>query len=282
MTSNVLPDGLRERVLAATRQAREPGQAMPDVGQDTPIQAFSHAADALYQTLHALSEEHWHQAVLRDLDVQGLIGHLIGVEHDVQRCMAGDPEVGNADHVTSTQPTALSQAGRPPAATLADWRKDVDRTLDQASRSDLDVMVAIHGVALWLRDLLIARTFELWTHENDIRAVTGLPPSVPEPSTLRPMTQLAADLLPFGAAFTDLHEPMSVHLVLTGPGGGTWDVAVGDPAPDPARVGIVTDVVGFCRLVSNRISPADLDVFLSGDPRRATSVLTAAAALALD
>jgi hypothetical protein len=165
---------------------------------------------------------------------------------------------------------------------MAEWRESVDRTLRTATQADLDAMVAIHGVALWLRDLLIARTFELWTHENDIRAVTGLPPSVPEPSTLRPMTQLAADLLPFGAAFTDLHEPISVHLVLTGPGGGTWDVTVGDTAPDPARVSIVTDVVGFCRLVSNRISPADLDVHLTGEPRQARSFLTAVAALALD
>jgi hypothetical protein len=58
-------------------------------------------------------------------------------------------------------------------------------------------------------------------------------------------------------------------------------VAAGDPAPDPARVSIVTDVVGFCRLVSNRIRPADLDVYVTGELRQATSVLTAAA-LALD
>jgi uncharacterized protein (TIGR03083 family) len=282
MTNNVLPAGLRERVLAAADRARPQGQAVPDVGRDTPTEAFGHAADALYDTLHALDIEHWRLPVLRDLDVQGLIGHLIGVEHDLQRCMAGDPEVGNADHVSSTQPAALSQAGRPPAATMADWRAQVDRTLRIAAESDLDAMVAFHGVALWLRDLLIGRTFELWTHENDIRAVTGLPPSAPQPSTLRPMTQLAADLLPFGAAFTDLHEPISLRLVLTGPGGGTWDVAVGDQAPDPARVGIVADAVGFCRLVSNRIRPGDLDVYVTGEPRRATAILTAATALALD
>jgi len=79
-----------------------------------------------------------------------------------------------------------------------------------------------------------------------------------------------------------LHEPISVHLVLTGPGGGTWDVAVGEPSPEPAELGIVTDVVGFCRLFANRISPADLDVLVTGDSDHATSVLTAAAALALD
>lgn len=225
--------------------------------------------------------------MLRDLDVQGLVGHLAGVERDVQQCIAGDPDVGQADHVRSTQPVALEQAGRTAAQTTAQWRAAVDRTLGLAAASDLDAMVAIHGVALRLRDLLVARTFELWTHENDIRAAAGLRPSVPAPSTLRPMTQLATALLPFGAAVTSLRDPINVHLVLTGPGGGTWDVAVGDTAVhlagrEASSVSIVTDVVGFCRLFANRTSPSDLNVHVTGDERQATSVLAAAAALALD
>ena len=277
-----VPTGLRERVMTASRQARPAGLAVPEITPDSPTEAFSSAAGAFYDMLITLSAECWHRPALRDLDVQGLVGHLVGVERDVQRCIAGDEAVGSANHVESTQPLALAQEGRAPAATIAEWREAVDRTLAMASEADLDANVAIHGVPLRLRDLLVARTFELWTHENDIRVVAGLAPSVPEPSTLRPMTELATALLPFGAAFTDLHEPISVHLVLTGAGGGTWDVAVGEPSPEPAELGIVTDVVGFCRLFANRISPADLDVLVTGDSDHATSVLTAAAALALD
>ena len=275
-----LPTGLRERVMAASREVREAGRCLPEVAEDSPIEAFSHAADDFYQTLHSLGDDAWSRPVLRDLDVQGLVGHLIGVEDDVQRSLAGDPEVASADHVRSTQPTALRQAGRPPGETLQDWRRAADRTLAQVG--DVDAVVTLHGFPLPVRDLLVARTFELWTHENDIRTVAGLPLSAPAPSTLRPMTNLATALLPFGAAFTDLREPISVHLVLTGPGGGTWDVTVGEPSPDPAALGIVTDVVGFCRLFGNRIGPDDLDVFVTGDPRQARSVLTAATALALD
>jgi hypothetical protein len=273
---------LRERVMTASLQARPAGPAVPEIAPDSPTEAFSSAADAFYDMLTTLSAGDWHLPVLRDLDVQGLVGHLVGVERDVQRSIAGDEAVGSANHVESTQPVALAQAGRAPAATTAEWREAIDRTLAMAGEADLDTTVALHGVALRLRDLLVARTFELWTHENDIRAAAAMAPSVPEPSTLRPMTELATALLPFGAAFTDLHEPISVHLVLTGPGGGTWDVAVGEPSPDPAELGIVTDVVGFCRLFANRISPADLEVFVTGDSDLATSVLTAAAALALD
>jgi len=275
-----LPAGLRERVMAATHQVRLAGHCVPEVIEDSPVEAFAHAADAFYLTLCSLGAADWSRPVLRDLDVQGLVGHLIGVEDDVQRSLAGDPEVASADHVRSTQPAALRQAGRPPAVTLQDWRRAADRTLGQVA--DLDAVVALHGFPLPVRDLLVGRTFELWTHENDIRTVAGLPLSAPAPSTLRPMTRLATALLPFGAAFTDLRAAISLHLVLTGPGGGTWDVAVGEPSPDPAALGIVTDVVGFCRLFSNRVSPADLDVFVTGDPRQAGSVLAAATALALD
>jgi uncharacterized protein (TIGR03083 family) len=285
-SGQALPDGLRERVMTASRQTRPAGRAVPAVSEDSPAEAFAHAVEALWQTLGSLEAADWHRPVLRDLDVQGLVGHLTGVEHDVQRGMAGDRDVGSAGHVRSTQPTALEQAGRHATATMADWREAVDRTLSLAAESDLDTLIAIHGVVLRLRDLLVARTFELWTHENDIRAVTGLPPTAPAPSTLRPMTELATAMLPFGAIATRLSEPINVHLVLTGAGGGTWDVAVGDrtgdQASEPPSVGIVADVVGFCRLVANRLRPSDLDAYVTGDRGRASSVLAAAAALALD
>jgi len=78
----------------------------------------------------------------------------------------------------------------------------------------------------------VVRAFELWVHENDIRRAVGLPPSVPDAPVLRLMSDLAARLLPY-AARTGLREPVDVHLVLTGPGGGTWDVLVGESPPEP-------------------------------------------------
>ena len=55
-------------------------------------------------------------------------------------------------------------------------------------------------MTLPLNSLLVVRTFELWTHENDVRRATGLPPSVPDLVTLRLMTGLAVELLPHGMA----------------------------------------------------------------------------------
>jgi uncharacterized protein (TIGR03083 family) len=277
-----LPAGLRERVLAASLRVRAAGRAEPAVPQISPAEAFGRAAGAFYRTLCALQAEDWGRPALRGQDVQGLGGHLTGVEEDVQRALAGDPEVAGAGHVESTQPAAARQAGRPPAETRAKWRRAAGRTIDLVrAAGDLSVKVAVHGMRLPIGTLLVVRAFELWIHENDIRQAAALPPSVPDASALSLMTDAAARLLPDAAARMGLSEPTSVHLVLTGPGGGTWDVLIGQSTPAQA-VAIVTDAVGFCQLAANRITPAGLDLHITGDPGRAAEVLAAAPALALD
>jgi uncharacterized protein (TIGR03083 family) len=275
----LLPPGLRERVLAASLRARDAGRPVPDAPEISAAEAYSRAASAFYTALCFLSDDDWRTPVLRDLDVQGLVGHLIGVEHDVHRALAGDPAVADADHVESTQAAAVRQAARAPAGTRTEWRHAADRTLDLVRSADGRAVVALHGLRLPVRTLLIVRAFELWTHENDIRQAVGWAASVPDPSTLRLMTDLAARLLPQAGA--GLGEATDVRLVLTGPGGGTWDVTVGSDPP-AASVAIVTDAVGFCRLAANRVTPAELDVSVTGDPARAAAVLFAVTTLALD
>jgi uncharacterized protein (TIGR03083 family) len=276
----LLPPGLRERVLAASLRARDTGRPVSDAPEISAAEAFSRAASAFYTALCFLSDDDWRTPVLRDLDVQGLVGHLIGVEHDVRRALAGDPAVADADHVESTQAAAVRQAAGAPAGTRAEWRHAADRTLDLVRSADGRAVVALHGLRLPVRMLLIVRAFELWTHENDIRQALGWAASVPDPSTLRLMTDLAARLVP--QAGVGLGEATDVRLVLTGPGGGTWDVTVGSGPPTATSVAIVTDAVGFCRLAANRVTPAELDVSVAGDPARAAAVLFAVTTLALD
>ena len=88
--SGGLPGGMRERVLAASWQARPAGRPEPEPAQISPAEAFRRAADALDALLGTLGDEDWPVPALRDLDVQGLVGHLIGVEEDVHRCLSGD------------------------------------------------------------------------------------------------------------------------------------------------------------------------------------------------
>jgi uncharacterized protein (TIGR03083 family) len=274
-------------VLAAAREARAAGRALPDVPDISPVTALRRAADAFADLLSVLPGDAWHLPVLRDLDIQGLVGHLIGVEDDVQRALAGDPDIARAEHIASTQPVAERQSGRSPEDTRREWRATAERTLAQVHDADLGVVVPVHGLRLRLGALLVVRAFELWTHENDIRRVAGLPASVPDPATLRLMTDLTVRLLPYGVArVDDGSTPLDVHLVLTGAGGGTWDVALGSrpaqaSAPVP-EVGIAADAVGFCRLVADRIDASQLGAHVTGATAHAATVFAGAAALALD
>jgi len=279
---HALPVDLRDRVIAAALRARGAGRAEPAAPEISPAEAFRRAAGAFHDTLRELRDDQWRTPTLRGLDVRGLVGHLTGVEEDMQRCLAGDPAVAAAGHVESTQAAADRQAGRPPDQTRVEWRRAADRTIALTRARNPRAEVAVHGMRLPLDLLLVIRAFELWVHENDIRAAVGSPPSAPDASTLTLMTSAAVRLLPLVAARTGLDEPTNVHLVLTGPGGGTWDISLGRTAPAPAAVAIVTDALGFCRLAANRATPASLDAHVTGDPDRAAAVLAAVTALALD
>ena len=241
--------------------------------------------------LCALDDDRWRVPALRDLDVQGLVGHLIGVEDDTQRCLEGDQEVALADHVASTQPAAEGQAGRTPAETRADWRQAANLTLERVreygERGQFGDEVAMHGIRLPLGTLLVVRAFELWTHENDIRRATGLPASAPDESTLRLMTDLAARLLPVGGCRTGLTTPVRVRLVLAGPAG-----APGMSPSDPVRPGRRTTPIRQCCASSSGRStlpaggqpsrPWRAGPARDRRPDRAADVLAATAALALD
>ncbi|TVZ04013.1 maleylpyruvate isomerase family mycothiol-dependent enzyme [Trebonia kvetii] len=289
VSNSPLSPDVRTRVLAAALDVRAAGQPVPEVPAITPVEAYRRAADALDRTLATLGADAWGRPAIRDLDVQGLVGHLAGVEEDVRRAVLGDPAVADASHVESTQAAAERQAGRSPAQTLSEWRDATSQTFALlAGVEDLDRAIALHGMRLPLGSLLLVRAFELWVHENDIRLSTGQPASAPDPPALRLMTTLAARLLPGAARRGGLLTAASLRLVLTGHGGGTWDLVLGDDAADDAddgespRLSIVADAVGFCRLAADRIRPADLGASVIGSADLAACVLAATATLALD
>ena len=196
----VLPAGLRERVLAASLRARAVGRPVPDAPEIPPVEAFGRAASAFDATLCLLSDDDWGTPVLRGLDVQGLVGHLIGVEDDVQRALAGDPEVAGA--TTSSPPSprpAARPAGRPagPGPTGAP-RSTAPSTWSRPADSGPRSPCTACG----------CRCARCWssgpsscgrTRTTSGRRSAG-PPSVPDPSTLRLMTDLAARLLPLAGA----------------------------------------------------------------------------------
>ena len=275
---------LRRRVLDAALAARGPGRPATSVDRVTGAEAFRRAVDSLYDLLAGLDAADWARPALRDLTVQGLVGHLIGVEAAFTEAFDGASGAGAVDHVASTQSVALGQSGRPAAATLAEWDAHARRSLALADAADGSTSLSFYGLVLPLDDLLVVRAFEMWIHDEDIRRATGRALASPDPERLARMTELAVGLLPAGMAVAGLARPKTVRLVLTGPGGGTWDVALASGASrdDAARTRIVVDAAVFCRAVGDRVDLAGSGASVSGDADLAAEVFAGAAALALD
>ena len=283
------PPGLRDRILTGALSAREAGRPVDPPPGIAPAEAFRRTLRAMDSLLADLTDEQWTAESVRGLTVQGLIGHLIGVERDFDRAVRGliPAQPGADDHVGSTQSSALEQLGKSPDQTLHEWRQAVTDTLDlvrDLPESDRPAPpVSLHGVTLPLGDLLIVRAFEMWTHDEDVRRATGLPLSPPDDATLSLMSRLAATLLPYAMARTGRSAPAEVRLVLTGRGGGTFTVQVGEATDGTLdRTRLIMDTVQFCRVVADRLADSDLTMDVSGDADLAVAALAGARALALD
>ena len=284
---------LRRRVLEASIEAHAQGRGAPTEHIDG-AETLRRTVVILEGLLGTLGRDEWSRPALRDLDAQGLLGHLIGVETSFLAALDGDAAAGRADHVESTQPSALGQAARDPSETLEEWRRLTAAALERAGREDPEAVVPFYGVELPLDQLLVVRAFEMWIHDEDIRRATGRPLLAPDPARLARMTDLAVALLPAGMARADRVRPgRRVRLVLTGSGGGTWDVnldgAPDDPAPaSPASPAsrwdsrVIVDSTAFCRVVGNREDRAGAEAVVDGDDPLASDVFAGAAALALD
>lgn len=282
------PARLRRQVLAAAISARPPGVAAGTAAPIAPTEAYRRTIASFDAVLSELSDTDWHTPALRNLDVQGLVGHLIGVERLLHEAAGIGPALARGtDHVESTQPDALAQAGRPPAETRAEWLEVMNRTVAYASgldRAGLTRPVTLHTITIPLERMLVVRMFETWTHEEDIRRALGLALAPPDSARLRLMTDFAVAALPAGLARIGRRQSgRTARLVLTGPGGGTWQAPLerGTP-PGSTDVRIIANAVLFCRLVANRVTRDELEPLITGDEGLAADLLEGARSLALD
>jgi uncharacterized protein (TIGR03083 family) len=275
-------DALRQRVLSAAADARTPGVAVDAPERISGADAFRRAVVSLDELLGSLSGHEWLLPALRDLDVQGLIGHLIGVEEAFAAVLLGAEDL--ADHVEATQPAALRQRGTVPLETHRQWFDAATASIALLEDVDASAPVSFYGVTLPLDDVLVIRAFEMWIHDEDIRRATGRELSSPDPERLARMVGLVSMLLPAGIARSGhAQDGATARLVLTGNAGGTWDVNLdGTAEPRSATTRIVLDAAEFCRVVGNREDQVSSGAVVTGDATIAAGVLIGASALALD
>jgi uncharacterized protein (TIGR03083 family) len=283
----------RDHLLASAMAARAPGMAVDAPESISGLESFRRLTARLSQLLEGLPDAAWTVPAIRDLDVQGLVGHLVGVEHAFAAALLGDDSGADADHISSTQPSALRQQGRLPQETFEEWALVSERTMALAAdAADPKRIIRFHGIQLELDPFLVVRSFEIWTHDEDIRRALGRAEIDPDAEVLTRMTDLATTLLPVGIALaaggSRAAAATSARLVLTGPGGGSWDIPLRGRGVSRASPGarfdghIVVDSAAFCRVVANRADLQRSGAVVSQDPDVADLLLRGAAALALD
>jgi uncharacterized protein (TIGR03083 family) len=255
------PARLREAVLASARASRRtssPGSL--------PALAYATQVEALDALLAGLSPVDWRTAVPRHGNVRELIAHLTANDQLVAADL-GLPEPRRTDrHVRQI------------------WRDSATMVLEKApadAADPLDRPVRLAGryqAVRPLRDGLVQRAFETWTHADDVRSVLELPSRPPPADHVRLIAELGVRLVPTALAAHGCAD-WPVRLVLRGAGGGTWELPPQrDPAAQPA-VTITCDVVEFCRLLAGRRTPQEFAAVATGRPEWVLTVLRAIASL---
>lgn len=281
------PPPMRAGILATARQ-RPRLRPTPF----NPIEALAAVVDDAEALLADLTAAEWAAPrALGDYSVHDTVSHLIGADRYLGvkvGAWPGETPADEHDHLAVTDPAVIEGRSLTDAELLERWRStsralvDHLRTIDVATLGEPSRYCVIEGP---LGLVLIARAFELWTHVEDICRATGRPLRSPAEAVLGAMTDVAADLVPVGytmemsGAATDA----TLRLVLTGPGGGTWDRSLepGGEAGEPDLV-LVADAVDFCRMVARRVEPSDLDCELLGRRELGAAVLAGSTRFAMD
>jgi uncharacterized protein (TIGR03083 family) len=270
-------------VLARTR--RTPGASLHDTPDVGPADAYVRTVELLDELLGSLSPADWKAPTIEAWTVKNLVTHVIAVEDYFGRQLGlwpldVDPAL-EPDHLDLTRAFVAAWADRPPTEVLATWRERARRITAHVltlARDALRQPFHFHFLDTSLGTILIARVFELWTHDEDIRRATGRPIDRPDPSRLRRMSRVAVPSMPYGLASSGASVAgRTARIVLTGPGGGTWDqpLALGETAGEPDTT-LVLDVVDYCRVAARRLAPEEVEVEIDGDVELARQVLAGA------
>jgi uncharacterized protein (TIGR03083 family) len=273
------PPEVRADLLDAasrTRQfAAEPSSA---------IEAFRHQVAAFDATVGAVTGEQWQlRALPYAWNIHGLVAHLLQIDRYTERALGlagGEPDEFETDHLEFGRDAIADELTRSPESTVAAWRAAVARLDQQLDALDLEREIMFHQWPFSVRSLLVARAFEVWTHADDIRRAVGDPVVAPSAADVRVMSSTSVGSLPLAIyVVADSVPDASARIVLTGDGGGVWDLQLGSGGPE--LVTIVADAVDYCRVASRRIAVDELHATVEGDHALAERLLTAATIIAV-
>jgi uncharacterized protein (TIGR03083 family) len=281
-------DAAFDRAFAARRAGLWDGFA-PDDEIDA-AESYARAVLQFDAMARSLSEHDWLAPVVTYGTAHDLVAHLLAIEIYTGKQIGlfeRDTIGADHDHVGLADELRVQWRAADHLDVLAAWRDHAHEVIETLRRDPSlhDAPASWHGATIDVGALLVIRTFELWTHADDVRTAIGRPRGEPDNAQLKLMTNLAAEILPLGLELTGRpHAGRTVRLVLTGRGGGTWRCPLSASGAVSAHddVVLVADAVEFCRLAANRCTPAALDAYVEGDEVIAADILRGMTALAAD
>lgn len=256
------PPSLRADVQAAAFAARPPIAVSTADACDTHL-IESERFELLVQRL---GDEQWAAALdaqeFAGWTVRDLHAHVASNEALLAQALGAPIGVPEIDDSNEQRTAAVIERHRTMSTTdtVAEYRRArlaADRSARDRSDVGLDEPISFWGQPMRARDALVLRSFETWTHADDIRRAVGLPSSPPPAPVIKRMSMTAASWLPMAiAATTPDHHDKTIVLDLTGPGGDRYHVSLGDLDRDLADVTpdavLHIDVVAFCQGVGKR------------------------------
>jgi uncharacterized protein (TIGR03083 family) len=229
----------------------------------TPGGLLTEVCDALDAELVALSSDGWSSPVIFDWSVRDVVAHLAAVNELLVARMRADLQepVDAADLLDATHALQRELRDAPADAIQARWRKSVADLHSSAGHGSL---VGWVGLRVPTCLALVDRAFETWIHANDIRNAIGRASLDPSATSFHVLSDLAAKLLPMALVVTGREHDACVQLVLSGPGGGEWSLALGN-AQDGPQVHLGASARDMCLLMGDRIDPRDFAHTVRGD-----------------
>jgi len=286
-----VPSGLEasilDRSITTLRPPRHQGWDGDDGHRLSSLSAFIRTASELGDLLDTLTADELAAATrLPGAAVHDIVEHLVGVERYVLGQLGRRPRL---DAPTREQHWAIAKQAatmvdEPGATVAAVWWQEVLDLITACSELGPDHPVAYHHLGGPLSGLLVVRTFELWTHGDDIRQATRRPLNLLDEDRLSLMVGELMTVLPLGLALSGVMQPgRTARIHLTGIGAGTFDVALA-PGEEPGEPDIIltTDAIAMCRLAANRVAPDQLVVNVEGNHALLDAVLVGATAFAAD
>jgi uncharacterized protein (TIGR03083 family) len=280
---------MRDELFARARTQRPPTGGGPEAPRAAPtkgdeaVQTYTASTERLGETLGSFDTAASDVPTPNGLTARDLVVHLAAQESLLAQAIDRTvvPEILDDDIDART----ASFVARYREASLDEvtdvWRRSVDEVAawadDPATRR---TTVPWIGLAMPRDNFLVARAFENWIHRDDLRRAQGQAPEAPPPAELHEMANLSMRTLPFALLVTDRAHPGKVaRVVLTGPGGGEWQLSMGGHAAvEGARpdVTLTTSIVDWCLVAGERLEPGELDHTSDGDVDLAGDLVAAA------